>query len=84
MNLIQPQAETPVITASPKYKLNKQDLYKVGIGFSIALGGAVLTQLQATLLTVDFGDYTVLIMAVNSVLVNVVKKLLSDEQGKLI
>lgn len=62
--------------ASPRFKLDKADLTKVGVGAVIALLGALATYLETTVVDVDFGEFQVLAVAVNSVLVNVVRKLL--------
>lgn len=55
---------------SIKYSLNKADLLKIGKGALIAVGGALLTYLSSVITQVDFGQYTALIVAVASILIN--------------
>jgi len=58
---------------SEKFKLNKQDMKKVGKGALIALGGTILTILQEAIPNIDFGKYTVIVVGLNSVLVNFIR-----------
>jgi|TARA_Y100000310_G_scaffold15147_1_gene15158 hypothetical protein len=64
---------------SEKLNLNKRDGKKILIGLGIALAGAALTYLEGIVPNVDFGELTPLVVALNSVLVNFVRKVL---QGK--
>ena len=59
------------------FRMDKIDRKKVGKGALIAMGGALLTYFESWIITVDFGVYTVLVMAANSVFVNFANKLLS-------
>ena len=61
---------------SYKYTLNQSDLKKVGIGALIAIGGALLTYIEQTIPLVDFGDITPLVVALNGVIVNFLRKFL--------
>ena len=63
---------------SKRFSLNSTDLEKIGTGLLIALGGALLTYIQDTVTTVDFGEWTPLVVALNSVLVNAGRKFLSS------
>jgi hypothetical protein len=63
---------------SEKFVLVTQDLKKIGVGALIAMGGAFITYLANTIPNIDFGDYTPLIVALNSVLVNVLRKYISE------
>jgi hypothetical protein len=67
---------------SDLFKLSKEDGKKILNGFIIALIGAGLTYLEG--LKVDFGQWTVLVVALNSVVVNAVRKWLSDKEGKIL
>lgn len=58
-------------------QLNSIDYKKLGIGALIAVGGALLTYWQDTFLTLDFGVYQGLAVAINSIIINFVRKLLS-------
>lgn len=64
---------------SPKYKLNAQDLQKIGKGLLIALGGAFLTFIAQHIGQIDFGTYTPLVVALASVLVNAGSKYLAGK-----
>jgi hypothetical protein len=55
---------------SIKYSLNKKDMKKVGKGAGIALGGALLTYIAQVVPNIDFGEFTPLIVAFASILVN--------------
>lgn len=63
---------------SPKYKLDKAGLQKIGTGALVALGGAMLTYWQQTYTTIDFGAYTPIVVAVNGIVINIVRKWLTD------
>ncbi len=61
---------------SEKLKISKNDFVKVGKGALIAGAGAVLTYLTSAITTLDFGEYTPLVVAGFSVLVNLLRKLI--------
>ena len=69
--------------ASERFALNKTDYKKVLKGLAIAVSGAALTYLQELIINIDFAEWTPIVVAVNSVLVNLAKKWLSDK-GNLI
>ena len=56
--------------------IDKEKLIKIGKGALIAGAGAVLTYLVEAIPQVDFGQYTPVVVAVFSVLVNAVRKVL--------
>ena len=62
---------------SKKYKLNSIDWKKIGTGLIIVLLGAFITYLQELIPSIDFGVYTPIAMAINSVIVNLLRKLLT-------
>lgn len=55
---------------SDKFTLSKEDGLKILKGAGIALGGALLTYLAEVLPHVDFGDYTLVIAPIISILIN--------------
>lgn len=63
-----------------KYTLNKQDFQKIGKGALIAVGGALATYLVQMIGQVDFGEYTPVIVAVGSILINAITKYLSGDK----
>lgn len=63
---------------SPRMRLDKAGLRKIAVGASVALGGALLTYWQQTSANIDFGQYTPIVVALNGVLINVLRKLLTD------
>lgn len=65
-------------TISPKWALIKQDLKSLAIGLGIALLGALATYLQETIPSVNFGDYTIIVVAINSVIVNAIRKFVAS------
>lgn len=58
--------------------LKEHDWKKIGKGLLIAIGGAGLTYLQDILLTIDFGEWTPIVVALNSVLINIIRKWIID------
>ncbi len=67
---------------SKLYQLNKEDLKKIGIGALVAVAGALLTYLSDLIPKIDFGQWTPIVMAFWSVIVNVVRKWLTNSQGQ--
>lgn len=61
-------------TFSPNWTLIKQDVKKLAIGAGIALLGALATYLEQEIPGFDFGVYTPIVVAVNSILVNAIRK----------
>jgi len=61
-------------TFSPNWALIKPDFRKIGIGVSVALLGALATYLEDTIPGLDFGQYTPVVVAINSILVNAIRK----------
>jgi len=61
-------------TSSPNWTLIKQDLKKLAIGAGVALLGALATYLQDSIPNLDFGQYTPVVVAINSILVNAIRK----------
>ena len=59
---------------SPNWTLIKQDLKKLAIGAGVALLGALATYLQDSIPNLDFGQYTPVVVAINSILVNAIRK----------
>ena len=59
---------------SKKLRFSNIDWKKIGIGLLIALGGALATYLEETIPGVDFGLYTPLAVALNSMVVNAIRK----------
>jgi Mg2+/citrate symporter len=55
---------------SAKMTLNKEDGLKILKGAGIAAGGAVATYLLQILPNVDLGEYTAVIVAIASILIN--------------
>lgn len=64
---------------SKKFRLNNEDLKKIGKGLLIAIGGAVMTYLSEVVLKTDFGAYTPVIVATWSVIVNIGNKYFSGK-----
>ena len=64
---------------SKKYKLNKQDLKKILTGAGVAIGSAAITFTADIITQIDFGSYTVLVMAVSGILINAARKLLAGK-----
>ena len=67
---------------SKLYKINAEDLKKIGIGALVAVAGALLTYLSEVITQIDWGQYTPVIMAIWSILVNVARKALTNNVGE--
>jgi hypothetical protein len=67
---------------SPRYTLALTDLKRIGLGAIVAAGGALLTYLSENIGGIDFGDWTPVAVAFLSVLVNVLRKFLTDTKYK--
>lgn len=59
---------------SQKRSLDELDYQKIFRGFLVAIAGAVLTYSQELIPTIDFGALTPLAVAINSTLVNALRK----------
>lgn len=63
---------------SKQFNLNNVDYKKILTGAGIALLGALATYLQDTIPGVDFGLYTPVIVALNSIIVNAIRKFITS------
>jgi len=68
------------MTESKKLELNKEDITKVAKGLGLAVAGAGVTYLLEVIPNINFGEWTPLVVAVNSVLANFVRKWLSGKK----
>ena len=64
---------------SKKFSWNDEDIKKILVGACIAIGGAFLTYLSSIITNIDFGDYTPIIVAIASILINAGKKFLEGK-----
>ena len=55
---------------SQKYQLNKEDSIKILRGAGYAVGGALCTYLLSVIPSIDFGQYTLLVASMCSILLN--------------
>lgn len=63
---------------SKKYSLNKADAKRIGLGALVAIGGAAVVYLGELIPNVDFGQYTPIAVALGGILVNTLRKFLTD------
>jgi hypothetical protein len=63
---------------SKKYQLNTKDMKSVATGAYIAVGGALVTYIAEAIMTIDFGEYTPIVVAISSVVINAARKWLAD------
>lgn len=59
---------------SKRFSLNTFDWKKIGTGLLIAMSGALATYLQDLIPTIDFGVWTPIVVALNSGLINFLRK----------
>lgn len=65
---------------SKRFNLNKEDGKKILIGALVAITGALLTYITETIGQIELGDYTPLVVAVWSIIANVVRKYLLESK----
>jgi len=65
---------------SKMFSLNAPDRKKIGKGALIAAAGAVFTYLEGLVTMTDFGTYAPIVMAANSILVNIITKWLANNK----
>ena len=70
------------MTKSEEYTLITQDIKKISIGALIAAGGAAVTYLIDAIPSVNLGQYTYVVMPILSVLLNAVRKYLTETTYK--
>jgi hypothetical protein len=70
------------IKGSGFLKLNKEDWKKIGIGALVAIGGVLATYLETLIPSIDFGNYTTLVVAINGIVINIIRKLVTDYSAK--
>jgi hypothetical protein len=63
---------------SERFGFNSEDVISILKGAAIAGGGAFATYLLEALMKLDFGEYTPLIVAMISVLINAVRKWIGE------
>jgi len=68
----------PIEEKSPKFKLNREDLQKVGRGAVVAVVGALAVYIIQTVPNIDFGAYTPIMVALAGVLANTLRKWVKD------
>ena len=61
---------------SEKFKLNKEDGFKLLKGLGIALGGTALAYVTEMLPMIDFNGYNNVAMVVGMLVINTIRKLL--------
>ena len=59
---------------SKQWSLNNIDYKKILVGAGIALLGALATYMQDTIPGIDFGIYTGVVVAINSIIVNALRR----------
>lgn len=63
---------------SSSFSLNSIDWKKIGKGAFIACGGALLTYLSSILININFGQFTPIVMAGWSIIVNIIQHWIKD------
>jgi len=65
---------------SNAFEMKKEDWFKVVKGLFIAGAGAGATYLEQTIPMITFGEYTPIIVAVNCVIVNLIRKWMTGKK----
>jgi len=65
---------------SVKYTFNKEDGKKILVGAGIAVGGALLTYLANLLPNLEFGEFTPVVVAIFSILINAGRKFIENRK----
>lgn len=63
---------------STRFSLNSIDWQKIGIGALVAVAGALLTYFTPVVTGLDLGSATPVVVAVWSIIVNIVRKWIAD------
>ena len=66
---------------STKFSLNRLDWKKIAKGAAIAAGGAIFTYLESIIATIDFGTYGPIVMAINSIIINLATKFFAGQKS---
>ena len=61
-----------------KFTFTKENLIKIGRGALIACGGALLTYVASYISSTDFGQWTPIVVAVGSMIINAGREFLKD------
>lgn len=65
---------------SKQLSVSKEDLIKVGKGALIAGGSAILTYLTSAITSLDFGEYTPIVVAGFGILINFLRKFIPEQK----
>lgn len=65
---------------SPQFSLNRDDAISILKGLMVALVGAALTYFSQVVAQADFGQYTPIVVAIFSVIANVIRKWLEGSK----
>ena len=65
---------------SIRYNVNKEDGKKILVGAGIATGGALLTYLATLIPNINFGEFTPVVVAIFSILINAGRKFLENQK----
>lgn len=65
---------------SPQFSLNREDAISILKGLIVALVGAALTYFSQVVAQTDFGQYTPIVVAIFSVIANVIRKWLEGSK----
>lgn len=63
---------------SPRLRIDKVGLKKVGKGLLIGIGGLVLTALEQAIPFIDVGEWNPIVVVINSTLANLLRKIFSE------
>ncbi|MEK9207162.1 MAG: hypothetical protein AAB922_01680 [Patescibacteria group bacterium] len=69
-----------VVTTSPRFSLMSEDVVSLLKGLAITMAGAGLTYLTEYVGKMSFGQYTPIIVAMFSLVVNVIRKWLTEKR----
>lgn len=69
-------------STSKRWTINSIDWKKIGVGALIAMGGALLTYVVEVFGNIDFGQFAVIVIPAFGILVNFLRKLISNYSKK--
>lgn len=64
-----------------RFTLSQEDTSKILVGACIAMAGALLTYILEVVGQIDFGEYTPIVVALVSILVNAGRKFIAGYRG---
>ena len=70
------------MTESPRFRLNDNDVKKIGTGLVLAIAGAVITFFVENTANMNLGEYAPFVAAIASVVLNIIRKYVKGDKSE--